>query len=85
MPPLPLCPEAEAAPTPTSGWLHRQRVHRRCPPEPENRDIEATAAYVMEQATPYDPADEPGEPEPGLVSEWDAAGQAEVVDFSDEC
>lgn len=56
--------------------------------EPEERDLEASAADAVEQATPADPA---GAGQVGLlvsedpeVSEYDAVEQARVVDVSDE-
>ncbi len=52
---------------------------------PEDRDVEAPDADVLEQAAVADPADRDADvvrdPE---VSEWDAVEQAQVVDLSDE-
>lgn len=54
--------------------------------EPEERDIEAPAPDVVEQATPADPSDDlTQEVHRGLeVNEWDAVEQARVVEFDDD-
>lgn len=56
--------------------------------DPERRDLEASPADAVEQATPAAPADrhqQPGEPPRRLeVSEYDAVEQTRVVDVADD-
>jgi hypothetical protein len=53
--------------------------------EPEERDLEAPPADLVEQATPANPTEEPEEVHRGLeVAEWDAVEQSRVVELDDE-
>lgn len=55
------------------------------PVNPDERDIEAPDADILEQTAPADPADEQEEVRRGLeVDEWDAIEQARVVDLGDD-
>ncbi len=52
---------------------------------PEERDLEAPDADVVEQATPADPALRPAEVHRGLeVGEWDALEQSRIVELDDD-
>jgi hypothetical protein len=52
---------------------------------PDERDPEAPAADLVEQATPVDPAELPTEVHRGLdVGEWDAIEQSRVVELDDD-
>jgi hypothetical protein len=52
---------------------------------PEERDPEASADDVLEQATLADPHEEEAEPHRGLeVDDWDAIEQARVVGPDDD-